>query len=117
MGTSDGTANTRQPAASADATPLGESSSAKQSPGSHADQLGREQVRLGVGLGGGHVLGAHQHVEPHAGAGQHGVHEAALRRGHQRVRQAGRRDLGEQFARAGPDRHAAAADPLDDVTT
>jgi hypothetical protein len=81
----------------------------------HADQLGREQIGFGVGLGGGHVLGAHQHVEPHSGAGQHGMHEAALGPGDQRARQAGLLDRGEQFSRAGADRHAAAADAVGDV--
>jgi hypothetical protein len=81
----------------------------------HADPLGRQQVRLGVGLSGGHVLGAYLRVEPHSGAGQHGLHEAALGGGDQHARQAGASDRGEQFARAGPDRHALAADAVGDV--
>jgi hypothetical protein len=50
MGTSDGTANTRQPAASADATPLGESSRAKQSPGSTPTSLAASRYGSGSGL-------------------------------------------------------------------
>ena len=80
-----------------------------------AEQLGREQVRLRVGLGHADVVGAHQRVEPQPGPGQHRVHEPALGPGHQRVRQAGRRDLGQQLARARLDRHAAVADPLGDA--
>src|ERR1700685_3019154 len=50
MGTSDGPANTRQPAASADATPLGESSRAKQSPGSTPTSLAASRYGSGSGL-------------------------------------------------------------------
>jgi hypothetical protein len=50
MGISDGTANTRQPAASADATPLGESSRAKQSPGCTPTRLAASRYGSGSGL-------------------------------------------------------------------
>jgi hypothetical protein len=50
MGSSDGTANTRQPAASADATPLGESSRAKQSPEGTPISLAASRYGSGSGL-------------------------------------------------------------------
>jgi hypothetical protein len=50
IGTSDGTANTRQPADSADATPLGESSSAEQSPGGTPVSLAASRYGSGSGL-------------------------------------------------------------------
>src|SRR5215472_1078313 len=50
MGSSDGTANTRQPAASADATPLGESSRAKQSHGDTPTSLAASRYGSGSGL-------------------------------------------------------------------
>ena len=50
MGISDGTANTRQPAASAEATPLGESSRAKQSPGGTPISLAASRYGSGSGL-------------------------------------------------------------------
>jgi len=50
MGSSDGTANTRQPAASAAATPLGESSRAKQSPGGTPTSLAASRYGSGSGL-------------------------------------------------------------------
>src|ERR1700733_16088605 len=49
-GSSDGTAITRQPAASADATPLGESSKAKQSAGGTPISLAASRYGSGSGL-------------------------------------------------------------------
>ncbi len=80
-----------------------------------AKELGREQVRLRVGLGHADVVRAHQRVEAQAGAGQHRIHEPALGRGHQGAWQAGRLDLGQQLARARLKRHAVVADPLGDA--
>jgi hypothetical protein len=50
MGVSDGTAITRHPAASAEATPLGESSRAKQRPGSTPSSLAASRYGSGSGL-------------------------------------------------------------------
>src|SRR6516165_9807271 len=50
MGTSDGTATTRQPAAVADATPLGESSSTTQPAGSASSSLTARRYGSGSGL-------------------------------------------------------------------
>jgi hypothetical protein len=80
-----------------------------------SQELGREQVGLRVGLGHADVVRAHQHVEAQPGTGQHRVHEPALGRGHQPVRQASRRHLGQQLGRTRPEGHAALADQVADA--
>jgi hypothetical protein len=80
-----------------------------------AEQSGREEVRLRVGLGHADVVRADQDVEAQPGTGQHRVHEPALGGGHQGVRQPGRRHLGQQLARPRLERHAALADQFRDA--
>ena len=111
IGSSDGTATTRQPAAVAEATPFGESSSATHCPGSTPSSQRGQQVGLRVGLVRRDVIPGDHDREPQPGAGQHRLGERPLRRCHQRVRDPGPRDLGEQFPRAGPHDHPPGGDP------